>query len=108
MFVSLGFDQIPQFSLESMEYHGSEAWNWICDIISGFVGGVVDAISLAPLPLQHHRGSHSPPTVLQHPTPASHHAQVQGTNIDPADVIGPAPMGRGLGGAAGTGGFVQP
>jgi len=26
-------------------------------------------VALAPLPLQHHLGSHSPPTAMQHPTP---------------------------------------
>jgi len=29
---------------------------------------VMVTVALAPLPLQHHRGSHSPPTAMQHPT----------------------------------------
>lgn len=101
-----GFDQIPQFSVESMKYHGSEAWIWICDIISGLdIGG---GGRNRPDPTSASSGLPFSANSIVTPNPVSHHAQAQGTNIDPEDVIGPAPMGRGLGGAAGAGGFVRP
>jgi hypothetical protein len=34
-----GFDQIPQFSLESMKYHGGEAVEWFRDAMSRFYEG---------------------------------------------------------------------
>lgn len=35
-----GFDQIPQFSIESMKYHAREAMDWIKDIMAAYnIGG---------------------------------------------------------------------
>ena len=70
-----GVDQIPQFSIESMRYHGGEAWDWIKDIISGLnIGG-------------HRSGGTSyggPPSGLpsggpRMPNPVSHHSQNSGS-----------------------------
>ena len=70
-----GVDQIPQFSIESMRYHGSEAWDWIIDIVSGLnIGG--------------HRSDGTPygghPSGLpsggpRMPNPVSHHSQNSGS-----------------------------
>lgn len=70
-----GVDQIPQFSIESMRYHGSEAWDWTKDIISGLnIGG--------------HRSGGTPyggrPSGLpsggsRMPNPVSHHSQNSGS-----------------------------
>ena len=66
-----GVDQIPQFSIESMRYHGCEAWDWIKDIISG-------------LNIGWHRSGGTPyggrPSALpsggpRMPNPVSHHSQ---------------------------------
>lgn len=66
-----GVDQIPQFSIESMRYHSSEAWDWIKDIISGLnIGGHRSGgIPFGSLPSG---GS-------QTPNPVSHHSQNSGT-----------------------------
>ena len=74
-----GVDQIPQFSIESMRYHGSEAWDWIKDLISGLdIGG--------------HRSGGTPygghPSSLpfggpRMPNPVSHHSQNSG--LSPPD-----------------------
>jgi len=54
-----GFDQIPQFSLESMQYHGREAYDWIKDMVatldvggraSGGAGGGYSGLSSAGVP----------------------------------------------------------
>ncbi|KIJ97047.1 hypothetical protein K443DRAFT_681833 [Laccaria amethystina LaAM-08-1] len=103
-----GFDQIPQFSVESMKYHGSEAWNWISDIISGLDIGGGGLNRPGPTSASTPSGLPFSANSIVTPNPVSHHAQTQGTNIDPEDIIGPAPLGRGLGGAAGAGGFVRP
>ena len=66
-----GVDQIPQFSIESMRYHSSEAWDWIKDIISGLnIGGHSSGgIPYGGIP------SGGPRT----PNPVSHHSQNSGT-----------------------------
>ena len=70
-----GVDQIPQFSIESMRYHGCEAWDWIKDIISG-------------LNIGWHRSGGTPyggrPSGLPSggprvPNPVSHHSQNSGS-----------------------------
>ena len=103
-----GFDQIPQFSVESMKYHGSEAWIWISDTISGLDIGGGGHSRPGPTSASPSSGLPFSANSTVTPNPVSHHVQAQGTNIDPEEVIGPAPMGRGLGGAAGAGGFVRP
>ncbi|TFK69067.1 mannose 6-phosphate receptor domain-containing protein [Pluteus cervinus] len=89
-----GFDQIPQFSIESMRYHATEAWDWTKDIItayranggfSGYRGFGNDSYQPTPT-------SPSRPTSGQEPrnpggfirprptaatNPVSHHAQSQ-------------------------------
>ena len=54
-----GFDQIPQFSVESMKYHGREAYDWIKDMIATLdiggrasrgVGGGYSGLSSAGIP----------------------------------------------------------
>ena len=70
-----GVDQIPQFSIESMSYHGREAWDWIKDMISGLnIGG--------------HRSGGTPyggrPSGFpsggpRTPNPVSHHSQNSGS-----------------------------
>src|SRR5882757_9797390 len=60
-----GVDQIPQFSIESMRYHGSEALDWIKDIIAGLdtgghrsggtpYGGLPSGGPRTPNPFSHH------------------------------------------------------
>ncbi|KAF8890094.1 mannose-6-phosphate receptor binding domain-containing protein [Infundibulicybe gibba] len=59
-----GFDQIPQFSIESMKYHGSEAWGWLQDVITGLSTG--REYSSGHLATNGSRGA---------PNPVSHHSQ---------------------------------
>lgn len=68
-----GFDQIPQFSVESMKYHGREAYDWIKDMVaaldigghtSGAAGGGYSGLSSAGIPTTN---------------PVSHQSQVFGT-----------------------------
>lgn len=71
-----GVDQIPQFSIESMRYHGSEAIDWIKDIFAGLDigwhrrgGTSYDGLPSARLP------TGGPRT----PNPVSHHSQNSGS-----------------------------
>lgn len=66
-----GFDQIPQFSVESMNYHGREAWDWIKDLLSTLdIGGLRG----------NGNGSYSamPSGSLPTTNPVSHHSQAAG------------------------------
>lgn len=97
-----GYDQIPQFSIESMKYHGKEAFEWTRDMI-GIValnfcsrssgGGGYDTLP-----------SQNPRT----PNPVSHQAQVSGfaATDDLEQNGGLSSKGGGLGGSGG--GFVRP
>ena len=92
-----GVDQIPQFSIESMMYHGSEAWDWIKDIISGLnIGG--HGSGATPYG---GRPSGGPRT----PNPVSHHTQSSGSgpsgSPDGLDVNGGLDK-------SGNGGFIRP
>jgi len=70
-----GVDQIPQFSIESMRYHGSEAWDWIKDIFSGLnIGGHRSGDTLYG-----GRPSRLPSGGPRMPNPVSHHSQNSGT-----------------------------
>ncbi|KDR85913.1 hypothetical protein GALMADRAFT_150280 [Galerina marginata CBS 339.88] len=87
-----GFDQIPQFSIESMKYHGREAVDWIKDMIAALdIGGSRRA------------GGHSygsqPSSGIRTTNPVSHQSQVSG--------FGNA-EGLEEGGPLGGGGFVRP
>ena len=88
-----GVDQIPQFSIESMRYHGSAALDWIKDIITG-------------LDIGHRRGGTSygglPSGGSRTPNPVSHHAQNSGSNLpeDPEENGGPD--------KSGGSGFIRP
>lgn len=70
-----GVDQIPQFSIESMRYHGGEAWDWVKDIIFGLnIGGHRSGGTLY--------GGHAsgPPSGGPRiPNPVSHHSQNSGS-----------------------------
>ena len=64
-----GFDQIPQFSVESMNYHGREAWDWIKDLWSTLnIGG----------PRRNGSYSAMPSGNLPSTNPVSHHSQAVG------------------------------
>ena len=70
-----GVDQIPQFSIESMRYHGCEAWDWIKDIISGLnIGGHRSG----GIPYGS-RPSGLPSGGPRMPNPVSHHSQNSAT-----------------------------
>ncbi|PPQ72414.1 hypothetical protein CVT24_002985 [Panaeolus cyanescens] len=71
-----GFDQIPQFSIESMKYHGSEALDWIRDIAAQFNIGTGG----------HSHGNYDslPSAGIRTPNPVSHQAQVGG--LGPQDL----------------------
>jgi hypothetical protein len=71
-----GIDQIPQFSIESMRYHGSEAWDWIKDLISGLdIGGLKSGGTP-----YHGRSSGLPSGGSRIPNPVSHHTQNSGSS----------------------------
>jgi hypothetical protein len=87
-----GFDQIPQFSVESMKYHGREAYDWIKDMVaaldigghtSGGAGGGYSGLSSAGIPTTN---------------PVSHQSQVFGAG----DIQQGGAFGQG------GGGFVRP
>ncbi|PPQ77560.1 hypothetical protein CVT25_011420 [Psilocybe cyanescens] len=88
-----GFDQIPQFSIESMKYHGREAWDWIKDM-------------LVALNITGHTqsGGNSynglPSSSGRTPNPVSHQAQVSGFGGDHVE--------EGLPFGGGGGGFIRP
>jgi len=66
-----GFDQIPQFSLESMQYHGREAYDWIKDMVAILdVGGRASGAG----------GGYSglPSSGIPRTNPVSHQSQVFG------------------------------
>jgi hypothetical protein len=96
-----GVDQIPQFSIESMRYHGSEAWDWIKDIISGLdigghrSGGIPYGGRPSGLP------SGGPRT----PNPVSHHSQSSGTG--PSGPPDDLEVNEGLHKSS-NGGFIRP
>ena len=70
-----GVDQIPQFSIESMRYHGSEAWDWVKDLFSGLnIGGHRSGDTVYG-----GRPSRLPPGGPRTPNPVSHHSQNSGT-----------------------------
>jgi len=86
-----GFDQIPQFSMESMKYHGREALDWIKDVVSTLdIGGHASGGAAGG-----HSGLSSAPTPTN---PVSHHSQAFGT--------GDNQEGAAFGG--GGGGFIRP
>ncbi|KAF8971884.1 mannose-6-phosphate receptor binding domain-containing protein [Flammula alnicola] len=89
-----GFDQIPQFSIESMKYHGQEAWDWIKDMAAaldiGGTGGRAGGYSGL--------SSSGPRT----PNPVSHQSQVSGFG-HADDVEEGGDLARGVGG-----GFIRP
>jgi hypothetical protein len=70
-----GIDQIPQFSIESMRYHGSEAWDWIKDLISGLnIGWHRNGVTPYG-----GRPSGPPSGGPRMPNPVSHHSQNSGS-----------------------------
>ena len=89
-----GVDQIPQFSIESMKYHGGEALDWIKDLIAGLnIGGHRSGSTLyGGLPSTDH-----PSGGLRTPNPASHHSQtsVSGSPDDLEENGGPNSNGGG-------------
>ena len=97
-----GFDQIPQFSIESMKYHSRETADWIKDIMSAYnIGGTREILPHdsrgvgATNPVSHHNQTSEEFNINQNNTPfrpqlstpgspprsdmnpVSHHAQVQ-------------------------------
>jgi cation-dependent mannose-6-phosphate receptor len=88
-----GFDQIPQFSVESMKYHGREALDWIKDMIAtldiwghanGGPSGGYNGFSSAATPTTN---------------PVSHQSQVFSTGESQED---------GAAFSGGSGGFIRP
>ncbi|KAF9476918.1 mannose 6-phosphate receptor domain-containing protein [Pholiota conissans] len=94
-----GFDQIPQFSIESMKYHGREAWDWIKDMTAALdIGGTGGARGFTGRPSG---GSRMP-------NPVSHHSQAAGFghSDDPEER---APLTNStIGGAGPAADFVRP
>src|SRR5271154_2003082 len=76
-----GVDQIPQFSIESMRYHGSEALDWIKDIITGLdIGGRRSGgTPYGGLPSSGLPSGGLPSGGLRTPNPVSHHSQTSGS-----------------------------
>lgn len=97
-----GFDQIPQFSIESMKYHSREAADWIKDIMSAYnIGGTGEILPYdsqgvgTTNPVSHHNQTSEEFNINQNNTlvrpqlstprspprsdmnPVSHHAQMQ-------------------------------
>lgn len=70
-----GYDQIPQFSFESMKYHGKEAFEWTKDM-AGIIA--VDFCSRISTTNGHMSSSNNPRT----PNPVSHQAQVFSANVN--------------------------
>jgi len=71
-----GVDQIPQFSIESMRYHGSEALDWIKDIIIGLdIGGRRNGGTPYGDPIS----TGLPSGGLRTPNPVSHYSQNSGS-----------------------------
>lgn len=95
-----GVDQIPQFSIESMRYHGSEAWDWIKDIISGLNAGSGGAPYGG-------RPSGLPSGGLRMPNPVSHHSQNSGTGPSGPPNDSDLEVNRGLDKSS-NGGFIRP
>ncbi|KAF8167213.1 hypothetical protein B0H34DRAFT_669710 [Crassisporium funariophilum] len=95
-----GFDQIPQFSIESMRYHGREAWDWIRDIVSGLDiegrGNNAGGGSYGGLPSEGLQSG----GIRSATNPVSHHTQVSGLASDELE-----DAGRSFGG--GGGGFIR-
>jgi cation-dependent mannose-6-phosphate receptor len=96
-----GVDQIPQFSIESMRYHGGEAWDWIKDIISGLnIGGHESG----GIPYRG-RSSGLPSGGPRTPNPVSHHSQNSGTG--PSGSVDDLEVNGGLN-KSGNSGFIRP
>lgn len=95
-----GFDQIPQFSIESMKYHAREAADWIKDMTASLdIGG-----------RGNNQGGGHPraPADLRTPNPFSHQSQVSGFG-GPEDIEEGASLAGGLKSPAGNfGGFIRP
>lgn len=89
-----GFDQIPQFSIESMKYHGSEAWDWSKDMFASL------NITGGHMPGGGNMYGGRPSSGGRTPNPISHQAQVSGFGGDHAE--------EGLPFNGGGGGFVRP
>jgi len=87
-----GYDQIPQFSFESMKYHGMEAYEWTRDMIG---------IMVLNLGSRDSGGGYSGPSSgnPRTPNPVSHQAQVSGFG-------GSEDVESGMG--VGNGGFMRP
>uniref|UniRef100_A0A8H7Y9Y3 Autophagy-related protein 27 n=1 Tax=Psilocybe cubensis TaxID=181762 RepID=A0A8H7Y9Y3_PSICU len=90
-----GFDQIPQFSIESMKYHGSEAWDWAKDMFAAL------NITGGHTPGGGNMYGRHPSSAGRTPNPVSHQAQVSGFGGDHAEE-------EGLPFNGGGGGFVRP
>lgn len=113
-----GFDQIPQFSIESMKYHAREAVDWLKDIMAAYnIGGSGGSLpytsrgARATNPVSHHtqasdelninqsttfvrpRPSNSRSTSRPDVNPVSHHAQMQAEieQTQPSHSPAPAP-----------------
>jgi hypothetical protein len=69
-----GYDQIPQFSFESMKYHGKEAFEWTKDM-AGIIA--VDLCSRISTTNGYMSSGNDPRT----PNPVSHQAQVFSANV---------------------------
>ncbi|KAF8639602.1 hypothetical protein AX16_010271 [Volvariella volvacea WC 439] len=97
-----GFDQIPQFSVESMRYHASEAWDWMKDVYANYRqnGGFRSYEGYRPAG-GIFRAENDAPT-----NPVSHHTQSQADSSDSgAFRLGPGDV-ESVGGS--RGGFVRP
>ncbi|KAF9011423.1 hypothetical protein BDQ17DRAFT_1538106 [Cyathus striatus] len=87
-----GFDQIPQFSLDSMRYHAAEAWDWTRDML---------ATMNINLPQRR-------PTFGSSQTnPISHQSQAGGFRLGGDEEDYESGLGQG-GRGGGGGGFVRP
>ncbi|CAA7264953.1 unnamed protein product [Cyclocybe aegerita] len=96
-----GFDQIPQFSIESMKYHGREAFEW-CKDMAGII-----ILNLGSRSGGGGAYSGLPSSDPRATNPVSHHTQASG----PAGGDDRVEEGGGFGngdGLANAGGFVRP
>lgn len=75
-----GYDQIPQFSFESMKYHGKEAFEWTRDMAGIIAVNLCSRISTNNG--YNIMSSNNPRT----PNPVSHQAQVFNANANVEDV----------------------
>ncbi|KAF7783900.1 hypothetical protein Agabi119p4_65 [Agaricus bisporus var. burnettii] len=109
-----GFDQIPQFSVESMKYHAREATDWIKDILAAYNtggnGGYVPGRSAAANPFSHQSQANEElninnnfvrpqaTTIRSQPdtNPVSHHTQSQAETQSTHNSPPPLPPKRSL------------